>query len=163
MSFNYKNPTSDTVVAAPFSVERTSDSGVNFSVNTVGGYTEVWEHSDLDWTIPIDTYNDGGQVNFSGNVIPISFICGGYASPPPVINQLNLFNDGISSGRRRLGMLVFVQQAQTTYQYTIPNYSSLWNLAVADGDINDLGTGYTRQQGIQCLPPQGQSYNKLNS
>ena len=39
-------------------------------------------------------------------------------------------------------MLVFVQEAQTTYQYTIPNYSSLWTIAASDGDITDLGTGY---------------------
>jgi hypothetical protein len=45
---------------------------------------------------------------------------------------LNLNNDGISSGRRRLGMLVFVQENLTTYQYTIPNYNSLWNIAESD-------------------------------
>ena len=113
MSFNYKNPTSDTFVTSPFSVDRESDSGVNFSVNTVGGYMEVWSLADLNWTIPPGT---DGPVNYSGNTIPISFVYAG------ITNQLNLFNDGISSGRRRLGMLVFVQENQTTYQYTIPNY-----------------------------------------
>ena len=143
MSFNYKNPTSDSLVFSPFSVERAADTGVNFSVNTVGGYQEVWSLSDLNWTIPTQTYNDGGQVFYSGNTIPISFVCGGYVPyNPPVINQLNLYNDGISSGRRRLGMLVYVHQAQTTYQYTIPNYDSLWNLAVAAGDVFELETGY---------------------
>lgn len=102
MSFQYKNPTSSTLIAGPVSVERTASTGVNFSVNTVGGYMEVFYLSDLNWVIPQDVYDGGGEVNFSGNVIPISFISGGYVPyNPPVINQLNLFNDGISSGRRR--------------------------------------------------------------
>ena len=115
MSFSYKNPTSATLITSPFSVDRESDSGVNFSVNTVGGYQEVWSHDDLNWVIPQETYDGGGAVAFSGNTIPISFSTGGYVPyNPPVINQLNLYNDGISSGRRRWGMLVFVQEAQTT-------------------------------------------------
>ncbi len=91
MSFEYKNPTSGAIVAGPFSVERDNDSGVMFSVNSIGGYQEVWSLDDLNWTIPIDTYNDGGLVSYSGNVIPISFVSGGYVPyNPPVINQLNL-------------------------------------------------------------------------
>jgi hypothetical protein len=143
MSFQYQNPTSSTIINGPLSVDRTSDTGVVFSVNSIGGYMEVWALSDLVWVIPQDIYDNGGPVNFSGNVIPISFTCGGYNNPPPVINQLTLNNDGISSGRRRLGMLVFVQENLTTYQYTIPNYESLWNTAEAAGSIIDLGgSGY---------------------
>jgi len=144
MSFQYKNPTSAAIIYGPVSVDRDNDTGVIFSVNSIGGYMEVWSLADLDWVIPQDTYDNGGPVAYSGNVIPISFICGGYVPySPPVINQVNLNNDGISSGRRRLGMLVFVQENLTTYQYTIPNYSSLWNIAEADGDILDVGgTGY---------------------
>ena len=143
MSFNYKNPTSDTFVNGPFSVDRISNTGVSFSVDMVGGYMEVWNLSDLNWTIPTDIYDGGGEVVFTGNTIPISFICGGYVPfNPPVINQLNLYNDGISSGRRRLGMLVFVQETQETYQFQIPNYNSLWNIAVADGDVTELEFGY---------------------
>jgi len=52
MSFYYKNPTSDSIVTSPFSVTREADTGVNFSVNTVGGYQEVWSLADLNWTIP---------------------------------------------------------------------------------------------------------------
>jgi hypothetical protein len=144
MSFQYVNPTSSTQIAGPVSVSRDSDTGVIFSVNSIGGYMEVWSLADLNWVIPQDTYDNGGPVAFSGNVIPISFTSGGYVPyNPPVINQLNLNNDGISSGRRRLGMLVFVQENLTTYQYIIPNYNSLWNIAEADGSIYDVaGTGY---------------------
>ena len=59
MSFNYKNPTSDSIVTSPFSVTREADTGVNFSVNTVGGYQEVWSLADLNWTIPQDVYDNG--------------------------------------------------------------------------------------------------------
>jgi hypothetical protein len=109
MSFEYKNPTSDTIIAGPFSVERESDSGVSFSVNTIGGYQEVWGLADLNWIIPNDVKISGGQVLYSGNTIPISFVYGG-DGPAPIFSQLNINNDGISSGRRRLGMLVFVQE-----------------------------------------------------
>jgi hypothetical protein len=110
MSFEYKNPTSGTLVQAPNSVDRETDTGTIFSVNSIGGYMEVWSLADLDWIIPNETYTNGGPVDFSGNVIPISFISAAHSDPPPYINQLNLNNDGISSGRRRLGMLVFVQE-----------------------------------------------------
>jgi hypothetical protein len=141
MSFSYKNPTSSTIVTGPISVLRDSDTGTNFSVDSIGGYMEVWNLSDLVWTIDEQTKIDGGPVLYSGNSIPISFIYGG-DSPPPIISQLNLNNDGISSGRRRLGMLVFVQETQLTYQYSIPNYESLWNIALADGDITENESDY---------------------
>jgi hypothetical protein len=141
MSFEYKNPTSGTLLTGPNSVLRDSDTGTNFSVDSIGGYMEVWSLSDLNWQIPEQTKIDGGYVLYSGNSIPISFNYGG-DGPAPIISQLDLNNDGISSGRRRLGMLVFVQETQKTYQYTIPNYESLWNVALADGDIFEFSTGY---------------------
>lgn len=143
MSFNYKNPVSSTLITSAFSVIRESTRGTNFSVNTIGGYMEVFYLSDLNWVIPQDTLDNGGPVEYSGNSIPIEFSYGGdLYNTPPIINQLTLYNDGISSGRRRLGMLVFVQETQTTYQYTIPNFTSLWNLAEADNCIIASQTGY---------------------
>jgi hypothetical protein len=127
MSFEYKNPTSGTIVPGPISVDRESDTGTIFSVNSIGGYMEVWSLEDLNWVIPNDIYNGGGPVIFTGNTIPISFSSAAHSDPPPYINQLNLNNDGISSGRRRLGMQVHVQENDTVYQYTIPNYETLWN------------------------------------
>jgi hypothetical protein len=141
MSFSYKNPTSSTIVTGPLSVLRDADTGTNFSVDSIGGYMEVWSLSDLLWTIDAQTKIDGGPVLYSGNTIPISFSYGG-DGPAPIISQLNLNNDGISSGRRRLGMLVYVQETQLTYQYSIPNYESLWNIALADGDITEFETVY---------------------
>ena len=94
MSFNYKNPVSSSLLTGPVSVLRDSDTGTNFSVLGIGGYMEVWNLSDLNWTIPQDIHDEGGAVLYSGNVIPISFTCGG-DNYPPVVNQLNLNNDGI--------------------------------------------------------------------
>ena len=116
MSFQYKNPISSTVLNAPDSVYRNSDTGTNFSVLGIGGYMEVYYLSNLDWIIPAQTLIDGGPVLYSGNSIPISFI---YNTPYAIPNTLNLNNDGISSGRRRLGMQVYVQETDTVYQYTI--------------------------------------------
>jgi hypothetical protein len=53
MSFNYKNPVSDSIIFTPYSVYRESDTGTIFSVNSVGGYMEVFYLSDLDWTIQV--------------------------------------------------------------------------------------------------------------
>ena len=73
MSFNYKNPTSDTFVTSPFSVDRESDSAVNFSVNTVGGYMEVYYLRDLETNELYDIKNNGhnqvvGLINSKGRV-----------------------------------------------------------------------------------------------
>jgi hypothetical protein len=139
MSFPYKNPLSASQVSIPNSIERSSTQGTHFSVLGVGGYMEVYNLSDLIWTIPNDILINGGAVEFSGNSIPINF---SYYVPYSLPNQLSLFNDGISSGRRRLGMQVYVQETDTVYQYTITGYTALWNAAETAGSIIDLSTGY---------------------
>ena len=139
MSFAYKNPTSSILLSGPDSVTRTSDTGTNFSVLGIGGYMEVYSLSDLNWVIDSQTLIDGGPVLYSGNTIPISFI---YNVPYAIPNTLSLNNDGISSGRRRLGMLAYVIEEGQVYQYNIPDYSNLWNAALSAGSISDLGTGY---------------------
>jgi hypothetical protein len=95
MSFEYKNPTSSTEEPSPFSVTRSNDAGIIFSVNSVGGYMEVWSLEDLNWIIPPGTE---GTVEYTGNTIPIRF---NYNVPYDLPNDLTLYNDGISSGRRR--------------------------------------------------------------
>jgi hypothetical protein len=42
---------------------------------------------------------------------------------------LTLNSDNISSGRRKLGMLVYVYETKKIYQYNIDNYDTLWNNA----------------------------------
>ena len=139
MSFQYKNPTSSTLLNAPDSVLRENIIGTNFSVLSIGGYMEVFYLSDLNWTIPQQTLIDGGTVYYSGNSIPINFL---YNVPFGASNILVINNDGISSGRRRLGMQVYVQETDTVYQYTIPNYAKLWDNAETAGSIASYDNSY---------------------
>jgi hypothetical protein len=100
---------------------------------------EVFYLSDLNWTIPQQTLIDGGTVYYSGNSIPINFL---YNVPFGASNILVINNDGISSGRRRLGMQVYVQETDTVYQYTIPNYAKLWDNAETAGSIASYDNSY---------------------
>jgi hypothetical protein len=47
-------------VNTPYSVTRENDTGTNFSVNTIGGYQEVYNLSDLDWVRPGDILFEWG-------------------------------------------------------------------------------------------------------
>lgn len=135
MALNYKNPTSSEIKTVPESVTRINTVGTNFSVYNVGGYMEVYTLSDLELTLTGGT--GGEEIELSGNTIPIRFIPGGTVPFPPfnLPDTVILYSDNISSGRRRLGMLVYVHETQKTYQFTIPNYDTLWDNAVAAGDV----------------------------
>jgi hypothetical protein len=122
MSFVYKNPISPLLSLGNLSVTRSNVFGTNFSILGTGGYMEVYSLSDLYFTIPISTT---GLIEYSGNTIPIQLNIGngGLFSP----NVLTLNSDNISSGRRRIGMLVYVIDEDQIYQYQIPNFDSLWS------------------------------------
>jgi hypothetical protein len=138
MSFPYKNPISSIQVNGTQSVPRNNTYGTTFSVNNTGGYMEVYSLSDLYYTIPSGTT---GSIEYSGNTIPIEFTKGtGNVWSPDV---LTLASDNISSGRRRLGMLVYVYEEDQVYQYYINNYETLFNTATASTGcvrISDFGT-----------------------
>lgn len=132
MSFPYKNPISGIQVTSPSSVLSTDTFGTNFSVLGVGGYMEVWSLSDLEYLV------EGTGTIKLGNTIPVVF----YKRPVSVLtDRITLNSDGISSGRRRLGMMVYVHETEQTYQYVIPNYESLWDV-VTDGCISTGETSY---------------------
>jgi hypothetical protein len=138
MSNLYKNPLTPEQLNGSQSVSRTETFGTNFSVLGIGGFMEVYNISDLDFTIPPSTT---GPIELSGNTIPISFLKG--SGPPFSYDVLTLSSDNISSGRRRLGMLVYVYETNQVYQYSINNYDSLWNSATAATNtvvISDFGT-----------------------
>jgi len=135
-TFPYKNPISSEQLNGIQSVERSEVFGTNFSVLSVGGYMEVFNLSDLNYTI-----NGLGPIEYSGNSIPIDFLKGTGAPWSPDVLTLN--SDNISSGRRRLGMLVYVYEVDQVYQYRIDNYESLWTAATASPGtvvISDFGT-----------------------
>jgi hypothetical protein len=138
----YKNPISPIQLLGSQTVSRTDTFGTNFSVLSTGGYMEVYNLSDLDFTIPV---GQTGTIEFSGNVIPIQFKKGSGSVFSPDVLTLN--SDNISSGRRRLGMLAYVYETNTIYRYTIDNYDSLWSAATSSSGpggqtvvISDFGT-----------------------
>jgi len=144
MSFKYYNPISGVQISAPNSVLRTDTFGTNFSVLGVGGYMEVWSLSDLNYS----TFGVTGVIANTGNTIPVVF----YSSPNPLIShRIQLNSDNISSGRRRLGMMVYVKENQQYYQFTIPNYESLFNAADSENAIvysDNSTTVYSRVSGV---------------
>ena len=134
----YKNPISPIQVIGTSSARNTDLFGTHFSVYGVGGYMEVYNVSDLYYTIPSNTY---GVIQFSGNTIPINFSKGSGSTFS--IDTLTLNSDLISSGRRRLGMLVYVYETDQIYQFLIDNYDTLWSAATAStGTVvsNQFGT-----------------------
>jgi len=132
MSFNYKNPQSAENLDGNLSVLRNKTFGTHFSVLGTGGYMEVWSLSDLNFYTGATA--QGSTVELSANTIPIEYYASNLFFIP---NSMTLQSDGISSGRRRLGMLVYVHETDKVYQYHIPNYESLYN--AASGSTTDLG------------------------
>ena len=123
MSFIYKNPITGTQLTGTESVGREKVFGTNFSVLQTGGYMEVYTLNDLIYVVPS---GDTGLIEFTGNTIPINY---SKRTLPFLPDNLTLNSDNISSGRRRLGMLVYVHETQKTYQYSIPNFETLWDSA----------------------------------
>ena len=137
MSFIYKNPLTSSQLDASSSVARDKVFGTGFSVLQIGGYMEVYTLADLDFTIP---EGETGLIEFTGNTIPINYSKRALSFLPDTVN---LNSDNISTGRRRLGMLVYVHETNLTYQYTITNYESLWSGASESITESDYGTTVT--------------------
>jgi len=135
MSFIYKNPTSSNNLSVTDAVQREKTYGTNFSVLQTGGYMEVYTLDDLNFTIPA---GQTGPIEFTGNTIPINYSKRTLGFLP---DNLTLNSDGISSGRRRLGMLVYVHETEQTYQYTITDFDTLWDAAA--GSTSEATYGYT--------------------
>jgi hypothetical protein len=111
---------------------------------------EVYNVSDLYYTIPSNTY---GVIQYSGNTIPINFSKG--SGTTFSLDTLILNSDNISSGRRRLGMLVYVYETDQIYQFNINNYDSLWSAATSS-----TGTVVTNQFGtiVRANSSENQSF-----
>jgi len=118
MSFQYKNPITGQQTDGPISIPRNAVQGTNFSVLGVGGYMEVYNLNDLELF-----FSGNGIQELSANTIPIQLTIGLNDTFNPTFLTLN--SDNISSGRRRLGMLVYVIDEDQVYQYTISNYNTL--------------------------------------
>jgi len=138
MAIPYKNPTSPLLIEGTTTIGNTSTFGNTFSVYNIGGYMEVGSLDDLIYTVPTGTT---GSIEYSGNTIPIEFLKG--SGNPYSPDVLTLYSDNISSGRRRLGMLVYVHEEDQVYQFHISGYTSLFTAATASTNcvvISDFGT-----------------------
>ncbi len=147
MSLQYKNPLTSSLLDGTESTLRTKTFGTNFSVLQTGGYMEVYTLNDLVFS----TNGQTGLIEYSGNTIPIKFNVRTLNFLPDV---LTLESDNVSTGRQRLGMLVYVKEVNQVYQLHIDNYDTLWDNAVADGDIiqTEYGTSvYSNHAGGQAL------------
>jgi len=123
-NFNYINPISPNQLVGLQSVSRTKTVGTNFSVLQTGGFMEVYSVSQLYYTVPSLTY---GPIQYTGNTIPITFSKG--SGTTFSFDTLTLNSDNISSGRKKLGMLVHVINEDQIYQFSIDNFETLWNAA----------------------------------
>lgn len=122
MNFNYKNPVTPLTALGNMSTKRDDVFGTNFSILSTGGYMEVYSLDDLNYTIPSGAT---GLIKFSGNTIPIQFNKGTGSVFSPDVLTLN--SDNFSSGRRRIGMLVYVKEVDQVYQYQVPNFELYWS------------------------------------
>jgi len=155
MAFEYKNPNASggTIVSSFDVVGYDETTGVNFSVHTIGGYMEVWSLGDLNYTIPSGST---GNIRYSGNTIPITYTQG-LTTPITTNSSIMIESDGISSGRRRLGMLVYVHETDKTYQYRINDYENLFNAASGATTVNSTTGQYT----INNSTTEGQDFINL--
>jgi hypothetical protein len=142
MSYSFRNPISPNQVNSTQTVDSTKIFGTDISVLGTGGYMEVFNLSDLEFTIPI---GETGTIVYSGNSIPVNFFKGNGSAYSPDV--LILGSDNMTSGRRRLGMLVYVHETDQIYQLLPSNYESLWNSATGATGIggntvvvSDFGT-----------------------
>lgn len=119
-----KIPVSPLTVLGNPSVPNNAIFGTNFSVLSTGGYMEVYSIEDLDFIV---LTGSTGLIEYSANTIPIQFNKG--TGSPFSYDVITLNSDNISSGRRKIGMLVYVIEEKQVYQYRIDNYDTLWNAA----------------------------------
>jgi hypothetical protein len=145
-NFNYKNPVTLDLVNFTETVIRSDVFGTNYSVLGTGGYMEVWSIDDLKF----NTYGiTGSIVQDERNIIPVRYYSRAASFQS---NRIDLNNDGISSGRRRLGMLVYVHETDTVYQYVIPDYETLYNNAESSGAIIETTDYFQVSSGSQFAP-----------
>jgi len=143
MAFSDKFHNTAKAVSDSFSIN--SNLGVTSSSSLTGGLHEYYSLSNIIF----DTTGTqpGNEVNNSNNFIPLIYSLGGTTqtqipcgrNPPgpdgncystiTTPSLLQLGSDLISSGRLKLGMVVYVISKSQSYQFMIDNYESLYNAA----------------------------------
>ena len=92
----YSNPLSPITSNGAPSLPEGSVNATHFDSYGVGGYQEVYNLSDLLFTVPANTY---GKILYSANTIPINYYKGSGTSYS--YDTLILNSDNVSSGRRK--------------------------------------------------------------
>ena len=103
MPFPYKNPLNAQLLIGPYTVARNSVQGTDYSVLGIGGWMEVANLRDLSLT-----FVGIGLQTLSANTIPINIYIGNGTPFNP--SYINLNSDNFSSGRRRIGMIAYVNE-----------------------------------------------------
>ncbi len=119
--YTYPGPVNSNNNFSPYTILTGYTHGVTYSNYITGGFHQVYNVSDLYLT---------GVTNNAYPLIPI-LILGYSGTVVPNVTQLFLNNDNMSSGRRKVGMLSYVYETNTTYQLSIDNYNILWTAATA--------------------------------
>jgi hypothetical protein len=114
-----------------------TNDGITWDVYNIGGYMSVNFLPDLLFTIPSGTTGEIIDIN---TTIPIDF---DYFDPIGFPNVLHLNNDGISSGRRKVGMLVYVAETNKVYQFSFENYLQLYSDALSSGALYEFYSEFT--------------------
>lgn len=109
----FRLPITRNVINDAISLEQGTEGGTHYSSYGIGGLIEVMSLTDLS--------NDSRFVGISYNLFP------NLSS----IRELYLNTENTSCGKRKIGMLVYVLENDTTYQFQFPNYLSSFTAATA--------------------------------
>lgn len=152
MSFEDRHHSTAKIVTDSFSIDHASAvAGVTTGTSLTGGFQEYYSLSNITYNPndPSPTPVPGLLINLE-NLIPVSFTPesttittskkgGDVIVTTPASLELN--SDLMSSGRLKLGMVVYVIEKQQAYQFIIDDYKTLYNAAV--GNITKSVTSAT--------------------
>ena len=143
MSFEDRHHSTAKIVTDSFSIDHANAvAGVTTGTSLTGGFQEYYSLSNITYNPndPSPTPVPGLLINLE-NLIPVAFVPasttttttkkgGTVTVTTPASLELN--SDLMSSGRLKLGMVVYVIEKQQAYQFIIDDYKDLYNDAVSN-------------------------------
>lgn len=142
MSFEDRHHSTAKIVTDSFSIDHESAvAGVTTGTSLTGGFHEYYSLSNITYNPndPSPTPVPGLLINLE-NLIPVSFTPGSTTTTTgkggdittTSPDSLELNSDLMSSGRLKLGMVVYVIEKQQAYQFIINDYKTLYNAATSN-------------------------------
>ena len=143
MSFEDRHHSTAKIVTDSFSIDHDNAvAGVTTGTSLTGGFHEYYSLSNITYNPndPSPTPVPGLLINLE-NLIPVSFIPAsttttsskkGGSVTITTPDSLELNSDLMSSGRLKLGMVVYVIEKQQAYQFIINDYKTLYNAAASN-------------------------------